>query len=71
VLTVDDDGCGMEEVRESGGMGLQIMDFRAKMIGSNLKIRSQKGEGTLVQVVLAPPIDEPLDDNAHREDVSR
>jgi len=71
VLTVDDDGCGMEEVRESGGMGLQIMDFRAKMISGNLTIRSQKGEGTLVQVVLPPPIDEPLVDSAHRKDVSR
>ncbi len=52
VLSVDDDGRGMREDAETGGMGLRIMGFRAKMINGTLEIHSGEGEGTLVQVVL-------------------
>jgi signal transduction histidine kinase len=56
LLSVDDDGCGMEEDHKSDGMGLRIMGFRAKMINATLDVRSGRGEGTLAQVVLDPMV---------------
>ena len=49
ILTVKDDGVGFPADLESGpGMGLNIMNYRAKMIGASLDIRRGAGGGTIV-----------------------
>jgi PAS domain S-box-containing protein len=49
-LSIRDDGLGLpEDVRNSTGMGLHIMNYRAKMIGAALQIRPREGRsGTVV-----------------------
>jgi PAS domain S-box-containing protein len=51
-LAIQDDGTGIgapvESGQRDGGMGLHIMDYRARSIGGNLIIRG-KGDGTLVR----------------------
>jgi signal transduction histidine kinase len=44
-LWVEDDGIGIGSDNGSGGMGLQIMDFRARMIGGKLEIQRRNGAG--------------------------
>lgn len=52
-LIVSDNGLGFEQSNDPKmGMGLKNLQARAQAIGGVLKIRSQKGEGTLVSVVL-------------------
>ena len=49
VLTVKDDGVGFPgDMEQSSGMGLHIMNYRAKMIGAALDIRPALGGGTMV-----------------------
>jgi PAS domain S-box-containing protein len=49
LLTIDDDGKGMsQDADKSGGMGLNIMKYRAKVLGADLKISGRKGGGTRV-----------------------
>lgn len=48
-LTIKDDGIGFpESLGESHGMGLHIMNYRAKMIGAFLDIRRGAAGGTIV-----------------------
>lgn len=48
-LTIKDDGIGFPEaLGESHGMGLHIMNYRAKMIGAFLDIRRGAAGGTIV-----------------------
>jgi signal transduction histidine kinase len=48
-LTVKDDGIGFPETLDAhSGMGLHIMNYRAKMIGAFLDIRRGAGGGTIV-----------------------
>jgi PAS domain S-box-containing protein len=48
-LVIRDDGKGIVEPPSNhGGMGLQIMKYRADMIGGSLKLRSEKTQGTIV-----------------------
>ena len=50
VLTVRDDGCGFEVAsRNQSGLGLRIMNYRAKMIGGSLEVESSPAAGTLVR----------------------
>jgi signal transduction histidine kinase len=53
-LHVFDDGCGFdpETVELEGRYGLQGMRERAKMIGGDLTITSQPGEGTSIQLIV-------------------
>jgi signal transduction histidine kinase len=55
-LTIADDGRGFdpESVANEGpgGMGLEGMRDRAKRLGGDCRIRSRRGEGTLVEVVV-------------------
>lgn len=54
VLWIQDDGRGFEpSAVESGGMGLENMNERARGIGAELVLRSQPGEGTEVRVIWA------------------
>ncbi len=49
ILTVKDDGVGFAGgLESSSGMGLHIMNYRAKMIGASLDIRRGAGGGTIV-----------------------
>jgi signal transduction histidine kinase len=57
VLSVEDDGRGLDPApRACRGMGRDIMEYRARAIGAELSIHSRKGRGTLVQCVLAVPV---------------
>ena len=47
-VTTEDNGSGMKIHENPHGMGLKIMNFRANMIGADLKIMSTKGRGTKV-----------------------
>jgi PAS domain S-box-containing protein len=53
-LTIKDNGRGFncEEGRLSGGMGLRIMEYRARVIGASLEITSRPDSGTTVVCVL-------------------
>jgi PAS domain S-box-containing protein len=58
-LTVADDGRGMpDDAAPAEGMGLQIMRYRAGVIGASLMVNSAPGQGTLVTCTL------PLESNA-------
>jgi PAS domain S-box-containing protein len=49
ILVISDDGKGLvEPVGNHGGMGLQIMRYRADMIGGTLEIRCDKKQGTTI-----------------------
>ncbi|HEY3913517.1 MAG TPA: ATP-binding protein [Verrucomicrobiae bacterium] len=49
ILTIKDDGIGFPAGLDAGtGMGLSIMNYRAKMIGASLDIRRGAGGGTIV-----------------------
>lgn len=50
VLTVTDDGCGLQQ-RGEGGRGLSIMAYRASLIGATLKVARAKSKGTQVSCV--------------------
>lgn len=55
-LTVSDDGAGFlseAEAEAKDGLGLQILRYRAELIGANLEVRSRPGKGT--QVVCGVP----------------
>jgi signal transduction histidine kinase len=50
-LTVEDDGGGIDRSARGGGMGLHIMDYRARAIGAELDISLGKDGGTRVRCV--------------------
>jgi len=47
-IKIRDDGTGISQDEIPHGMGLKIMNFRANMIGADLQIVSNPGDGTLV-----------------------
>ena len=48
-LAISDDGSGIRKTSMgSGGMGLSIMNYRARMIGGTLEVRPGKPRGTVV-----------------------
>ena len=52
-LTIEDDGTGISGLPKPGpGMGLEIMRYRAGMIGGTLEIRQAETGGTIVVVVV-------------------
>lgn len=52
VFEVRDNGRGLPDSKNSTGMGLQIMNYRARMIGAELKIESSQEVGTTVRLCL-------------------
>jgi len=49
MISVEDDGKGFDPLSvQTGGMGLRIMKYRAKMINGNLEVRRRPGGGTVV-----------------------
>ncbi|MCX8089641.1 MAG: PAS domain S-box protein [Verrucomicrobiae bacterium] len=54
-LTVADNGTGFDRQQANGrGMGLQIMKYRAGMIGATLDVQSAPGRGTTVTCLFKP-----------------
>lgn len=51
-ISVRDDGGGIREKGERTGMGLKIMEFRARIIGAELSIMSSPDKGTSVTVTV-------------------
>jgi two-component system sensor kinase FixL len=48
-LSVEDDGCGLpENVDKPRGMGLHIMNYRARMIGASCEVKAAPAGGTVV-----------------------
>jgi PAS domain S-box-containing protein len=65
-LVIHDDGRGIPEVQENlPGMGLQVMNYRARMIGGSLNVYPARSGGTVVQCVF--PL---LADSASSQEVS-
>ena len=58
VLLVEDDGVGFSAPRGSAlpgeHIGLSIMEERARRIGAELRLESEPGEGTRVELVFTP-----------------
>ncbi|MBS0613540.1 MAG: PAS domain-containing protein [Proteobacteria bacterium] len=51
ILTIGDDGVGLENVCKSGnGMGLKLMAYRAGMIGAKLEILANHPKGTAIRI---------------------
>ncbi|MGA9798992.1 MAG: PAS domain S-box protein [Terriglobales bacterium] len=51
-LVIEDDGSGVGETSAThSGMGLQIMNYRARMIGGSLKVQGGKTHGTAVTCI--------------------
>lgn len=57
-LLVEDDGVGFDNIRPHGNpgehIGLSIMEERARKVGAELKIESEPGEGTRVELTYNP-----------------
>ncbi len=52
-LRIQDDGSGFEVGKtQSEGMGLRVMQYRARSIGADLKIGSRPREGTHIQCLV-------------------
>ncbi len=57
VLSVRDDGAGFApNPQRTTGMGLRIMDYRARVIGASLEVHSQVGKGTIVECTFQLPV---------------
>ncbi|MDB5322620.1 MAG: putative signal transduction histidine kinase [Phycisphaerales bacterium] len=53
-ISVEDDGKGFDPISvRTGGMGLRIMRYRAKMISGQLEVRKRLGGGTVVACTCA------------------
>jgi signal transduction histidine kinase len=58
VLEVADDGTGMPSkngARRGGGLGLGVMQHRARVIGAELTVTSKRGGGVVVRCVVPKP----------------
>jgi len=50
IISIEDDGTGISEKhKDSDGMGINIMEYRANIINGSLKILKNKNSGTTVQ----------------------
>ncbi|MEO8533385.1 MAG: ATP-binding protein [Flavobacterium sp.] len=58
ILSVFDDGVGFNPERTKNGIGLHNIEYRAKECKGTVKIKSAKGEGTLLLVKI--PIDQKI-----------
>lgn len=58
VIKITDNGKGFDVGRSPGGVGLQNLKNRAKMINADLLINSEKGKGTTVTISIKKDNDE-------------
>jgi signal transduction histidine kinase len=51
-LSIQDNGIGFDlsQVKKKGGLGLASMQERAYIIGGNFSVKSQPGQGTVIEV---------------------
>jgi signal transduction histidine kinase len=47
-LVISDNGCGINDLRKTEGLGLSIMGYRAKSIKADFQIKSSSQKGTRV-----------------------
>jgi PAS domain S-box-containing protein len=59
ILSVEDDGVGIPDALVPGGIGLQSMAHRARMIGASLSVERSSGGGTVVTCSLINPAPAP------------
>ncbi|NLW85252.1 MAG: response regulator [Planctomycetes bacterium] len=52
MISVEDDGIGMQPRKTGRGMGLAIMQYRSRMIGADLEVFAGEKGGTVVRCVL-------------------
>jgi PAS domain S-box-containing protein len=58
-LSISDNGTGLPEVLPSStGMGLDIMSYRARMVGGSLQLRRNPGGGATVSCIFPMPVSE-------------
>ena len=58
-LTIQDDGTGFSPTGiRPAGMGLRIMDYRARVIGATLEVNSRPGAGTTIRCLFVPAFSE-------------
>ena len=63
-LTIQDNGTGFQPANgHSKGMGVRIMQYRAKTIGATLDLKSSPGAGTRIACVFYPAAPEPPQSN--------
>jgi len=63
-LSVRDDGIGLSKtIHSKNGMGLSIMNYRAKVVGGRLIIHEPTEGGTIVSC-LVPPVTEEIHERA-------
>jgi signal transduction histidine kinase len=58
-LTIQDDGCGIGNITPGNkGMGLHLMNYRARMVGGSLEVQRVPTGGTMVTCLfpILPPI---------------
>ena len=54
VMTVEDDGCGLKgNFEKGGGMGIRIMQYRARLINGTLAVERSPGGGAMVKCVVS------------------
>lgn len=61
LLEIIDDGVGL--ARRRSGLGLGVMEHRAKLIGGELTVSSRRGEGVIVRCMLPTPAGGPGESN--------
>ncbi len=75
-LLIEDDGVGFSPPPNHAGMGLQIMQFRARMVDGNLSVQPKDGGGTAVVCSAPlptsdrePAYDHAIDDARHAQTI--
>ncbi|MBA3008640.1 MAG: hypothetical protein FP812_00105 [Desulfobacula sp.] len=49
---IQDNGRGMDPEKDHSGMGLRIMNYRAKIVGASLMISSDRKKGTRIKLAM-------------------
>lgn len=71
VLSVRDDGVGLDATASADGAGLANLHDRAAVIGADLRIESPAGGGTIVELTVAGPDPKPFDGDRERRNPDR
>jgi PAS domain S-box-containing protein len=71
ILSVQDDGMGFQPTNgKPTGMGIRIMNYRAKTIGATLDLKSSPGNGTRLACVFYPTVRPLLEKTKKTEKIS-
>jgi signal transduction histidine kinase len=70
-LSIQDDGIGFQSANGSStGMGVRIMQYRARTIGATLDLKSAAGNGTRVTCIFYPTVNQLAEKNQKAEKIS-